>query len=131
MQYGVITRRVRTDENRTVVVKEGDSFSGDGDKPGDSTTRGPDADRVDTNRTVVVQDVTKEQPDLESRRVAGRMAIKMLRLAKSFWKSTDGVLAFLVNEGLWNGYKVDEAGRIVNQIRDTGGYYEVDALPAE
>ena len=59
------------------------------------------------------------------------MAIKTLRFAKTFWKSTDGVLAFLVNEGIWNGYKVDAAGRIVNQIRDTGGYFEVDALPAD
>jgi hypothetical protein len=130
-QYGVITPRVRTDENRTVVVKEGDSFQGDGDKPGDSTTRGPDADRIDTNKTVVIKDVTKEQNDLENRKVVGRMAINILRFAKSFWKSTDGVLAFLVNEGFWNGYKVDEAGRIVNNIRETGAYYEVDALPAE
>ncbi len=104
--------------------------SGDGDKPGDSTTRGPDADRVDTNRTVTIKDITKTQ-DLEDRKVMGRKAIKNLRFAKSFWKTTDGVLAFLVNEGFWNGYQVDAAGQIVNQIRDTGGYFEVDALPAD
>ena len=130
-QYGVVTPRVRTDENRTVVIREGDTYVGDGDKPGDSTTRGPDADRVDTNRTLTLKDVTKEQSDLEQRKVVGFNAIKTLRFAKSFWKSTDAVLAFLVNEAIWNGYQVDASGKIVTNMRDTGGYFELDALPAD